>query len=66
MRESQKLAQKRYRFRQRPLSLVTKLLALITNPPSQLRFTQADSAALMARFDQTILLWRQQHEQYYS
>jgi hypothetical protein len=62
MRESQKLAQKRYRYRQRPLSLVTKLLALITNPPSQLRFTQADNANLMARFDQTILLWRQQHE----
>jgi hypothetical protein len=62
MRESQKLAQKRFRFRQRPLIMVTKLLALITNPPSQLRFTNADNAALMARFDQTILLWRQQHE----
>jgi hypothetical protein len=62
MRESQKLAQKRYRFRQRPLILAAKLLALITNPPSQLRFTQTDNAALMARFDQTILLWRQQHD----
>ena len=62
MRESQKLAQKRYRFRQRPLILAAKLLALITNPPSQLRFTDADSAALMARFDQTILLWRQRHD----
>ena len=62
MRESQKLAQKRFRFRQRPLIMVTKLLALITNPPSQLRFTNADNAALMARFDQTILLWKQSHD----
>ena len=62
MRECQKLAQKRYRYRQRPLSLVTKLLALITNPPNQLHFSNADKANLMARFDQTILLWRQQHE----
>jgi hypothetical protein len=62
MRESQKLAQKRFRFRQRPLIMVTKLLALITNPPSQLRFTNADNAALMAWFDQTILLWKQSHD----
>ena len=62
MRESQKLAQKRFRFRQRPLIMVTNLLALITNPPGELRFTQADNIALMARFDQTILLWRSQHE----
>ena len=62
MRESQKLAQKRYRFRQRPLILAAKILALINNPPDELRFTQTDNAALMARFDQLILLWRNQHE----
>lgn len=62
MRDSQKLAQKRYRYRQRPLNLAVNAMRLITNPPSQLRFTQADNAALMARFDQTILLWRQSHD----
>jgi hypothetical protein len=62
VRDCQKLAQKRYRYRQKPLILDAKILALITNPPSQLRFTQSDNAALMARFEQTILLWRQQHE----
>jgi hypothetical protein len=62
MRESQKLAQKRYRFRQRPLILAANAMRLITNPPSHLRFTNADNAALMARFDQTILLWKQQHD----
>ena len=62
MRESQKLAQKRYRFRQRPLILAAKILALITNPPSKLLFTNADKVALMTRFDQTILLWRRSHD----
>ena len=36
MRECQKKHKRRYSYRQRPLSIITNLLALITNPPSQL------------------------------